>query len=181
MASSNVRTCEENVLKLAFLNIVSLRKYRNELEIVLKDNEIDIIVLCETRLDETVRDSNVNFPGYNIYRNDRDSNGGGVAIYVKESFTEPTVKIISNELEIIEFIEFNPIHAKPVLIISCYRPPTSGTDDVSIEYLRDLLKEADKEEKETIMIGNTNCDLKNPQNSNNKKLKMIILSINSSS
>ena len=69
------------------------------------------------------------------------------------------MKIISNKLELIE-LEFDPIHAKPFIIISWYRPPTSGADDVSFEYLRDLLKEADKEEKEIILIGDTNCHLK---------------------
>ena len=60
-----------------------------------------------TRLDETVRDSDVNVHGYNIYRNYRDSNSGGVAIYVKESLPGPTVKIVTDKLEIIE-LEFNP-------------------------------------------------------------------------
>ena len=114
----------------------------------------------------------MNNDGYNMYRNDGDNNDEGVAIYVKESLPEPTVKIISNKLELIE-LEFNPNHAKPFLIISWYRSPTSGADDVSFEYLRDLLKEANKEEKEIILIGDRNCDLKNPQNSNTKKLKMI--------
>ena len=35
---------------------------------------------------------------------------------------------------------------------SCYRPPTSGTGDVLFEYLREILKEVDKEEKETYII-----------------------------
>ena len=85
---------------------------------------------------------------------------------------EPTVKVISDKLELIE-LEVNPIHAETFLIISWYRPPTSGADNDSFEYLRDLLREADKEEKEIILIGDTNCDLKHPQNSNTKKLKMI--------
>ena len=100
----------------------------------------------------------MNIHGYNIYRNDRDSNGRGLAIYVKESLPELTVKIISNKLEVIE-LEFNPIHAKPFLIISWYRPSTSRADDVSFEYLRDLLKEADQEVKEIILIGDTKYDL----------------------
>ena len=110
--------------------------------------------------------------GYNIYRNDRDINGGGMALYVKESLPEPTVNIISDKLELIE-LEFNPIHAKPFLIISWYRPPTSGVDDVSFKNLRNVLKEADKEEKEIILIGDTNSDLKSHQNANAKRLKTI--------
>ena len=58
-----------------------------------------------------------------------------------------------------------------LLTISWYRPPTSGVDDVSFENLRDILKEADKEEKETLLVGDTNCDLKSHQNANTKKLK----------
>ena len=64
---------------------------------------MDIIGLCETRLGETVRDSEVNTHGYNIYKNDRVINSGGVAIYVKESLPEPTVKIISDKLGLIAF------------------------------------------------------------------------------
>ena len=107
---------------------------------------IGVIGLSEIRLDEKVRESDVNIHGYNIYRNDHESNGGGVAIYVKESLHEPTVKVITDKLELIE-LEFNPIHAKPCVIISWYRHPASGADDVSFDYLRDLLKEADKEER----------------------------------
>ena len=171
-ASSNMRSCKRNGLKIAFLNIVSLRKHRRELKIVLNDNDIDIIGLSETRLDETVRDSDVNINGYSIYRNDRNANGGGVAIYVKESLSEPTVKIKSDKLELVA-LEFTSNHAKPFLVMCWYRPPTSGVDDESFENLRNILKEVDKEEKEIILIGDTNCDFKNNQNANAKKLKMI--------
>ena len=167
-----MRSCKRNGLKIAFLNIVSLRKHRRELEIVLKDNDIDIIGLSETRLDETVRDSDVNINGYNIYRNDRNTNGGGVAIYVKESLSEPTLKIKSDKLELVA-LEFTPNHAKPFLVMCWYRPPTSGVDDASFENLRDILRKVDKEEKEMILIGDTNCDFKNNQNANAKKLKTI--------
>ena len=167
-----MRSCKRKGLKIAFLNIVSLRKHRRELEIVLNDNDIDIIGLSETRLDETVRDSDVNINGYNIYRNDRNTNGGGVAIYVKESLSEPTVKIKSDKLELVA-LEFTPNHAKPFLVMCWYRPPTSGVDDASFENLRDILRKVDKEEKEMILIGDTNCDFKNNQNANAKKLKTI--------
>ncbi len=48
---------------------------------MLKDNEIKIIGLSEMRLDTTISDSEVNISGYFLFRNDRDVNGGGVAIY----------------------------------------------------------------------------------------------------
>ena len=54
-----------------------------------------------------------------------------ITIYVKESLPDPTLKIVTDELELIE-LEVNPIHAKTFLIISWYRPPTSGVDEVSL-------------------------------------------------
>ena len=82
------------------------------------------------------------------------------------------MKIIRDKLELIE-LEFNPIPTKPFLVISWHRSPTSGVDEVLLEYLRDVLKEADREEKQIILVGDTNCDLKSHQNSNTKQLKMI--------
>eukprot|EP00794_Sanderia_malayensis_P002566 gene2566-biopygen2105 len=90
---------------------VSLRKHIRELEIVLADNNIDIIGLNETPLDETVRDSDVNINGYNIYRNDRNANGGGVAMYVKENISDPILKIKSDKLELLA-LEFTANHGQ---------------------------------------------------------------------
>ena len=52
-------------------------------------------------------------------------------------------------------------------------PPTSTVDDVSFENLRDIWKEADKDEKEMILTDDTHYDLKSHQKANTKKLKMI--------
>ena len=117
---------------------------------MLNNNDIDIIGLSETRLDETVRDSDVNINGYNIYRNDRNANGGGVAIYVKESLPEPTVKIKSDKLELVA-LEFTSDHTKPFLVMCWYRPPAKGVDDESFENLTDILRAVDKKEKEIIL------------------------------
>ena len=58
----------------------------------MHDNNIDIIGLREIRLDSRVNDSEVSIHGYRIYRNDRDSNGGEIAVYVRENLPEPIIK-----------------------------------------------------------------------------------------
>ena len=50
---------KRNGLTIVFLNIVSLRKHRHELSVLLHENSIDAIGLCETRLDNKVTDSKV--------------------------------------------------------------------------------------------------------------------------
>ena len=137
---------------------------------MLKDHDIDIIGLSETRLDKTISDSEVNINGFNIFRNDRDVNGGGVAIYVKASLPEPKVGIKSDNLEFIS-LEIAPKHAKSFLVVCWYTPPTA--DDAAFENLREVLKKLDKDSKEIILVGDTNCDLKNNQSSNTKKLTAI--------
>ena len=86
---------------LASLNIVLLRKHIHELEIILRDYNIDILTLNETRLEPLIDDKEVTIPSYKIYRNDRNKNGGGVAIYVKDDLPEPKVRLKSSTLELL--------------------------------------------------------------------------------
>ena len=48
--------------------------------------------LSESRLDESIRDHEVLIQGYKIFRNCRNANGGGVAIYVKDTLPVPKIK-----------------------------------------------------------------------------------------
>ena len=133
---------------------------------MLNEHDINIIGLSETRLDKTISDSEVTIRGYNIFRNDRAVNGGGVAIYIKASLPEPTVRIKIDKLELIS-LEIAPKHAKSFLVVCWYRPPTA--DDAAFENLREVLKNLDNDSKEIIFVGDTNCDLKNNKSSNTKK------------
>ena len=46
----------------------------------------------ETRLDDSILDSEIKISGYDIIRRDRNRNGGGVAMYIRSniSFTKST-------------------------------------------------------------------------------------------
>ena len=50
----------------------------------MQDKPFDIITLNETKLDTTVLDCEIGIPGYDVIKHDRNRNGGGVAIYIKE-------------------------------------------------------------------------------------------------
>ena len=157
---------------LASLNIVSLRRHIHELEIILREYNIDILTLNETRLEPLIDDNEVAIPGYKIYRNDRNKNGGGVAVYVKDELPEPKVKLGSSNLELL-CLEFTPLHAKAFFVIAWYRPPTSAIDNPSFEALREILNGFDSEDKEIILMGDTNCDLKSSKNPNAKTLNQL--------
>ena len=54
-----------------------------------------------------------------------------------------------------------------------YRPPTEGTDASTFEALTKIIKNLDAEDKEIILVGDTNCDYKKPKDCNTRKLKLI--------
>ena len=154
------------------MNIVSLRKDKHELEIILIENDIDIIGLSETRLNEQIEDSEVEINGCCIFQNDRYENGGGLALYANESLSYPAVKLKREKLELLS-IEISSTHAKFFLVVRWYRSPTSGVDEEPFENLRDTLKQLDKGQKEIVLIGDTNYNLVCKQNNNTKRLKAI--------
>ncbi len=85
----------------------------------------------------------------------------------------PVVKYKCDNLEFL-CLEIVQKHSKPFFLACWYRPPNSGNDSSSFENLRIILSFLDEEEKEIILIGDTNCDFKNnTKNQNTKSLKSI--------
>ena len=78
------------------------------METVLNERNIDIIGLNETRLESRIPYSVVNIENYQIYRKDRNTAGGGVAVYVRETLLHfQRLDITDLDLEVIG-IEITP-------------------------------------------------------------------------
>ena len=71
--------------KMACLNINSLVKHVDELRVLLSEFSVDILSINETKLDESIKSSELHIPGYEFIRRDRSRNGGGVGFYIKSS------------------------------------------------------------------------------------------------
>ena len=81
---NNVRKDNVNNVIFACLNINSLANKFDQLTTVINDN-IDILVLVETKLDDTFPESQFFINGFiKPYRIDLNRNGGGVMIYVRQ-------------------------------------------------------------------------------------------------
>ena len=69
----------ERGFKMAFLNIVTLPSKINEIRHSMCSKNIDFISFNETRLaDLSISDGLIHLDGYEVVRNDRSRNGGGV-------------------------------------------------------------------------------------------------------
>ena len=51
----------------------------------MQNQYLDVLVLNETRLDETICDSEMSIDKYALVRNDGSRHGGGVAMYIRNS------------------------------------------------------------------------------------------------
>ena len=94
--------------------------------------------VCETWLHPKVADAEVshNFDGFTIYRRDhKNRQGGGVALYVKESFCSDVICTFDNNVcqSIVVLI-----HELNTCLCVCYRPP-----DTRLEEFSEMLKSID--------------------------------------
>ena len=73
-------------LKIASLNLNSLRKHIDEIRMLLANYLFDVFAINESKIDSTIPDSEINIPGYKIIRKDRNTHGGGLVIYIGEIY-----------------------------------------------------------------------------------------------
>ena len=115
---------------------------------------------------EKVKISEVNIPGYALFRKDRpEGDGGGVLIYVKKSYSPKAFMVKTDDdwdtgLETV-FAEIrHPQHARPLVVGAAYRPPHCKVD--SYEHLGAMLQTLTLARKDVYLLGDFNCDFLNP-------------------
>ena len=97
--------------KLAALNITSIPGHIGELRIYMNTKCIDILAVNETRLDDTISSGEVTVPGYALERNDRNRDGGGVALYIRNTINYE--RLFDLECGSLEWIGIKVIKPKP--------------------------------------------------------------------
>ena len=147
-------------LLICSLNAPSLLKHKVEIEMLLRENEIDILALNETTICDIVSDSLISIDGYNHERCNRNRHGGGVLVYIKNTIAcdklhESDIVPDHNCTETVT-IQIKPKCAKPFAIIAWCRPPNYNTDDRL--HIERIYKVHDKTNSEIIIMGNLNCD-----------------------
>jgi hypothetical protein len=114
-------------LRIANLNVNSLKKARRWYSNNVTNYPFDILAINETKLDSSISDSEIYIKGYTFIRKDRNRNGGGIAIYIKNNishFERVDLTLDSGNLELIR-IEINRLHCRPFLLSAWYRPLNS--------------------------------------------------------
>ena len=162
----NSKSCVDDVINskiknsqfsFLHLNINSLSNHLIEISYLLNSKVFDIIFLSETKLDETLPFSYFINLYYDLIRRDRNSFGGGLAVFIKKPLKCNSVVTYNSEIDF-EFIYFQITYLKKIInFIFCYKAPILN-DKIFIDYLENLLFKINLDE-DIFIIGDLNMDL----------------------
>ena len=173
--------CSARDLKVAHLNICSLRNKIDELRCLQLFCKFEVLAITETHLDKTVSDTALNIDRMKLLRLDRkERKGGGCALY----FGEHLHAIHRKDL-FVEGLEAIWLQVKTsstlALFSVIYRPPD---DNLFFERINTPLEKAWLRSGNIFLLGDFNCDFSfqgDPDNilhRNTVKLRSIFESFN---
>ena len=132
---NDIRIKNVNKLIVGNLNINSYEGKFDQFTTIIKNN-LDIVVITETKLDDSYPDSQFFIDGFSKpYRMDRNKHGGGVLIYIKEGI--PRKQLYKHNFTTnIEgmFIEIN-LRKTKWLLFGTYHPPSDSDKEYCMYWL----------------------------------------------
>ena len=150
-----------NSLKLSFTNIRGLHSNFVDCESFLESNSPDILVLCETNLDDSIDSGNFSVRGYlPLIRKDSSTHMHGIAVYVKEGL--PFARDLSLENSADSYICFRLalLHSVPYFVF-LYRSPSSSLCTVFGSFSSNIDEVLSINPSATVFVfGNFNVDHK---------------------
>ena len=153
--------------RVGHLNIASLVKPVDELKVYFEREPLDVLSINETRLDIAIGTDIVSIPGYDMVSKNCNREGGGVAIYYRSILNiNDRDDLVPTDVEAV-CLEIIKLKCKPILIASIYWPPNSKIE--FFDGLKVLFQNLDNEQKELIIVGDSNCDLLQRNFSNHTK------------
>ena len=128
----------------------------------MSDQSLDIIAINETKLDQSISDAQLHIDNYTLLRKDRTRQGGGVAFYIRNTICYIERQDLSPvNLEML-CIEVQKANSKPFLLSTWYKPPDEISNDI-LGVFELFLAKVDAEGKESIILGDVNCDVRASQ------------------
>ena len=133
-----LRVKNVNRLIIGNLNINSISNKFDQLKLFAR-GKVDILIVTETKLDSTFPTSQFVIDGYSEpYRFDRNRNGGGVLIYIREDIPSKLLADhkLTQDIEGI-FVELN-LRKKKWLLFGSYHPPSQSDEYFFHQVKKDL-------------------------------------------
>jgi exonuclease III len=156
-------------LKLANVNRIvighiNINYIRNKSDMLFSaiNNNIDILMISETKIDDSFPASQFNMPGYRQpYRKDRNKHGGGILLYVREDLITKIISKISlpDDIECI-FLEIN-LRKKKYLFCCTYNPRKSNIN-YHLKHFGHVLDNYCSSYDNFLIVGDLNSEISEP-------------------
>ena len=138
-------------MKIYYVNIRGIKSKLESLRNIVEEEKPDIIGIAETMLDKT---EDITIQGYKMIRNDRDKEGGGVLLAVKEEYRHVTMEVNRNSI-VEESIWISMGTKQKYRIGLIYAPQETTTQKVKLEGMYKRIKKEiriAKQKQENIFI-----------------------------
>ncbi|CAF1132148.1 unnamed protein product [Brachionus calyciflorus] len=156
----NTNKCSSSI-KLIHLNVNSIINKLYDIDQILSSNQVDVLMLSETKLDDEIPNSFYQNNNYFKLRLDRNSKGGGLLVFIKNGLMLTKSKFFSN----IELIYFQlKISSQVYNFIYCYRQPILN-EIVYLYRLESILHSLNLNDP-LFIVGDLNMNILNNENSN---------------
>ena len=163
---SNVKTIRNSFMNniiICHLNINSLSSKLDEIKQLQNECKLDVMVLSETKLDESYKQEIIDIDGYSCVRQDKRSNSGGLLVYISNDipYSFGNISICNDDIECIS-IELN-ISDEKVLLLCMYKNPRM--DPVNFKkYFEETCEKICSSYENMIVIGDLNFNMLNENN-----------------
>ena len=158
--NQSLHSNERNVFRskgihLIHLNVNSLLPKIDEIRYIAERTKAAVIGVTESKLNESIFQSEIQIDNYDLLRCDRNRNGGGVACYIRSDISYVQKDFFPNVIENI-FFEILLPKTSPITVGIMYRPPSQTN---FLEILNMTFEKVDVDKKEIYILGDFNINM----------------------
>ena len=133
----------------------------NDLKPILIDRLCDILVISETKLDDSFNNNLFTVNGYKLERKDRNANGGGIMVFFRADLPVRRINNLECEQSETIFLELK-LNNRTWGILCSYRPPSTN-DSLFEKDLCSILDQSFIKYDHLCVIGDLNYDFLSPE------------------
>lgn len=150
---------DDSHLNVIHINARSIPRHIHEISDILSNSKTDFCTVSESFLNNNTVPSGYEVDGFTLLRNDRQTFGGGTAIYCSKAFNSKII-LKSDPGSLVEFIFVEiRLSCTKVLLGAVYNPPPSYN---KISILEDALSSITPYYENIIVCGDLNINLLRP-------------------
>ena len=99
---NKVKVIKSDSLRILYYNARSLLPKLDELSATIEAHDFpDVVCIAESWLCHDIREQEIAIPNYNVFRHDRNRLGGGILLYVEDTYITSELPGTRTDLEII--------------------------------------------------------------------------------